>query len=159
MHPRAEELIRSLGLVAHPEGGHYREMFRSSSRVEDISRGVERTAVTHIWFLLCRGEVSRWHRVIADELWHFYEGAVLELHILDPLLQSSQLSRLGPVSEGSVPFHAIPRCRWQAARTTGDYTLAGCTVSPGFSFDDFEMLASSSERNRLGNAPGLADFL
>jgi predicted cupin superfamily sugar epimerase len=160
MHPRAAELIRSLGLETHPEGGYYREVFRSPSPVNDLGRGVVRNAVTQIWFLLTRRDVSRWHRVASEELWHFCEGAPLEHHLLDLSFLSSQITLLGPLLESRcTPFRVVPRDRWQAARTKGEYTLVSCTVSPGFSFEDFTLLSSSPERSRLGDLPELLDLL
>ena len=120
----AEELIARLELKPHPEGGHYRETWR------DVPAGGGRGAGTAIYFLLRAGEESRWHRVDAVEIWHYYQGAPLNLWIDDER----------PVEVGSWrPQAIVPAHAWQRARSTGDYTLVGCTVSPAFEFSGFEM--------------------
>ena len=138
--PRAEHLVQLLGLAPHPEGGWYRELFRSADRVSRAD-GASRDALTTIYFLVATGTHSRWHRVEADEVWHHYEGAPLELLCIDPALESLRVIALGPVDErGARPVHTVPAGWWQAARTTGRYTLVGCTVGPGFDFADFALL-------------------
>jgi predicted cupin superfamily sugar epimerase len=127
---RAEQLIRELGLQPHPEGGHYAELYRSP-------------AVTTIYFLLREHEKSRWHRVRSVEIWHYYEGATLELLQLAP--EGGDLERilLGPVADRQQPVHCVPGSHWQAARTRGAFTLVGCTVAPAFHFADFALLKDS----------------
>lgn len=128
----ASDLIARLGLRPHPEGGHFRETFRDS--------GKGRAHSTAIYFLLARGEVSRWHRVDAAEVWHFYRGAPLELKI------GRAVHILGAeVERGEAPQIVVPAGQWQAARSLGDYTLVGCTVAPGFEFSGFEMAAEGFE--------------
>ena len=141
----ANELIALLDLRPHPEGGFYREVFRSASRITtDDARGV-RAALTTIYFLLPGGTHSRWHQVDSDEVWHFYEGDPLELLELDAAGQSLVRHRLGPVDgTGQLPMLTIPAGAWQAARPLGAYTLVGCTVGPGFDFADFRMLADDA---------------
>lgn len=140
MHPRAEELIHSLRLQPHPEGGRFREVFRSRDRVARLGTAVERAALTSIYFLLPAGEHSRWHRVESDEVWHFYEGDPLELLWLGA---DGRVRRetLGPVSAEAQPVRVVPAGCWQAARPRGAYTLVGCSVAPGFDFADFALLA------------------
>lgn len=143
---RAAELIALLGLEPHPEGGFYREVFRSASRVALDGRG-ERSALTTIYFLLPAGAQSRWHRVDSDEVWHFYEGDPLELLELDASGTTLARHRLGPIGEGNAaPVRTIPAGAWQAARPLGAYALVGCTVGPGFEFADFRMLADDRAR-------------
>ncbi|MET0657014.1 MAG: cupin domain-containing protein [Steroidobacteraceae bacterium] len=140
MHPRARALILELGLKPHPEGGYYRELFRSAATVRpDDERGT-RSALTTIYFLLTAGQVSRWHRVRSDEVWHLYEGGPLELLIADPLLQRLHSATLTQASATQSPVHTVPANWWQAARCTEPYALAGCTVGPGFEFADFTFL-------------------
>jgi len=139
MSARSDTLVRLLDLAPHPEGGCYRELFRSAERVAR-GDGVTRDALTTIYFLLVAGTHSRWHRVSADEVWHHYEGAPLELLCIDPALARLRVVRLGPVDDTTRPVHTVPAGWWQAARTTGDYTLVGCTVGPGFDFADFALL-------------------
>jgi predicted cupin superfamily sugar epimerase len=144
MHPRAVALIETLELVPHPEGGHYREIHRSTTGVSpDDGRGA-RAALTVIYFLLVDGEISRLHRVISDETWHFHEGGALELIVVEDA-GPVRTFRLGPCSESTGPVRAVPAGAWQAARTTGPFTLLSCSVGPGFEFDDFEMMRDRRE--------------
>lgn len=130
---RASELIAALGMQPHPEGGHYVEIHRSAG-------------LTSIFFLLSAGEISRWHRVRdSDEAWHFYEGAPLELITADAGFARVDRHGLGPVSGDQRPVHVVRGGVWQAARTTGDYTLVGCSVGPAFDFANFEMLRDDDE--------------
>lgn len=143
--PRAAELIETLRLEPHPEGGFYREVFRSAQHVTpDDARG-RRHALTTIYYLLPAGSVSRWHRVESDEVWHFYEGAALELLELNPSGRALVRHQLGGVGNGMSPVCTIAAGHWQAARPQGAYTLVGCTVAPGFEFGDFRLLADDRE--------------
>ncbi|HEX3673188.1 MAG TPA: cupin domain-containing protein [Rhizomicrobium sp.] len=127
----ADRIIKTLKLKPHPEGGHYREMFRDT-------RAKGRAHSTAIYFLLKRGEVSRLHRVDAAEVWHFYAGAPLELTVgAKKLLLGKDLTKQ------QRPQIVAPAQVWQAARSLGAYTLAGCTVAPGFEFAGFEMKKES----------------
>jgi hypothetical protein len=145
MHARAAELISTLDLHPHPEGGFFREVHRSASHVTTDDERGERAALTTIYFLLPGGTHSRWHQVDSDEVWHFYEGDPLELLELDAAGQSLARHRLGLVNgTGQGPVHTIPAGAWQAARPLGAYTLVGCTVGPGFDFADFRMLADDA---------------
>ena len=129
MHPRAQQLIEQLALTPHPEGGWYRQLYKSEVRVTRHADGATRHALTTIYFLLVEGTYSAWHRVQSDEVWHFYEGDALEL------LTPGSVTRL----DADHRVHVIPANDWQAARPLGAYTLVGCTVGPGFEFDDFEL--------------------
>jgi len=135
---RADALIRTLDLQPHPEGGFYRETFRSAV-VYAGPRG-QRAASTAIWFLLRSTQVSRWHRVLADECWHWYEGEPLELLVCERPGMPVVAQRLGPVSGDVRPQYVVPAGWWQAARPLGTYALVGCTVAPGFDFADFTMI-------------------
>jgi hypothetical protein len=129
----AAEVIAQLGLAPHPEGGHYRESFRDS-RCDQAGRSFS----TAIYFLLARGERSHWHRIDAVEIWHHYAGAPLTLQIADD--SGHRTITLGPgVAAGETPQAIVPPHAWQAAITTGDWTLVGCTVAPGFDFSAFEL--------------------
>lgn len=139
-HPRVRQLIEALDLAPHPEGGHYREVHRSPATVLPGDGRGARAALTTIYFLLAAGERSRWHRVNADEAWHHYEGAPLELLTMDPDCTSMEQRWLGPLEADAAPVHVVRANDWQAARTTGDYTLVGCSVGPGFDFSDFALL-------------------
>jgi hypothetical protein len=123
------EIIRRLGLLPHPEGGYYRETFRSPLLL-DLPDGRRRPASTAIHFLLPPGGWSGWHRVAADEVWHHYDGGALTLHLL-----GSETQRLDRAN----PQVVVPAGVWQAAEPEDDGVLCGCTVAPGFDFADFEM--------------------
>jgi predicted cupin superfamily sugar epimerase len=128
----AAAVIAALDLRPHPEGGHYRETWRDFPA--DGSRG----AGTAILFLLADGERSHWHRVDAAEGWHWHAGAPLALHISDGGAPTTRL--LGPnLSRRETPFAMVPAGCWQAAESRGSWTLVGCTVSPAFRFEGFEM--------------------
>jgi predicted cupin superfamily sugar epimerase len=133
----AAEIIDLLGLVAHPEGGWYRETWRSHVQVagDDTGRGCG----TAIYFLLLAGEHSAWHRVDAAECWHHYAGASLDLWTqLDAEPRRHHV--LGTdLLAGERPQHIVPAGAWQSATSRGDYTLVGCTVVPGFTFEGFEL--------------------
>ena len=129
----AAALIRALELSPHPEGGWYRESFRDARNATGRAHG------TAIYFLLRAGEISRWHRIDAAEIWHFYRGAPLELGIVGEGL-APIYHRLGPdVENGERPQLVVPPHAWQCARPLGAYALVGCTVAPGFEFDQFEL--------------------
>lgn len=141
MHPRATELITLLQLERHPEGGYYREIFRSADLVEPADGRGPRAALTTIYFLLPAGIVSRWHRVTSDEVWHLYEGGPLEVLSVDPEFATLSRQKL----EQHTPVCTVAASHWQAARTLGDYALVGCTVGPGFDFEDFTILGNDAE--------------
>ena len=151
---RSRDLIASLGLIAHPEGGYYREVYRSTSSVKPSDRREPRSALTTIYFLLTQGQFSRWHRVQSDEVWHFYEGAPLDLWMTSPEISRVEHHRLGAADTVQQPVLVVPAGWWQAARSSGAYTLTGCTVGPGFDFEDFVLAAddpaSAESFRRLG---------
>jgi predicted cupin superfamily sugar epimerase len=131
--PKAADIIARLGLQPHPEGGHYLETFR------DVRCDADgRSFSTAIYFLLARGERSRWHRIDAVEVWHYYAGHPLTLRIADDDGQRN-LRLGGNLAAGEQPQAIVPPHAWQAAESTGDWTLVGCTVAPGFDFAKFEM--------------------
>jgi predicted cupin superfamily sugar epimerase len=143
MNPRASQLIRSLQLQPHPEGGYYRETFRSATRVV-VEQRPARSALTTIYFLLAAGGFSAWHRVRSDEVWHWYEGEPLELLLGSPDFSILRRHTLGPVGPVTQPAFTVPADWWQAARPLGSYALCGCTVAPGFEFEDFAFLRDHS---------------
>ncbi len=140
MDPRAAELIERFRLAPHPEGGYYREVYRSRDRVEPVDTRESRAALTTILFLLTEGTHSRWHRVASDEVWHFYEGAPLELFVAAPDVAAVERVLLGSALETDGPVFTVPSSCWQAARPTGAFAFVGCTVAPGFEFADFSFL-------------------
>jgi predicted cupin superfamily sugar epimerase len=129
----ADEIIALLGLAPHPEGGFYRETFRDE-------RGVDgRAWSTAIYFLLKQGQKSRWHRVDAAEIWHWYAGAPLALGIATGGGGSETLRLGSDLIGGERPQAIVPADAWQQAESLGAWTLVGCTVSPGFVFSAFEI--------------------
>ncbi len=134
----AKALITRLGLRPHPEGGHFIETFRSSSMV--AAHGGMRSASTAILFLLDAGEVSRWHRVRSDEVWHWYDGGELELLACERFGAPFIRHRLGPAARGMTPQAVVKAGWWQAARPISSHVLVGCTVAPGFDFADFTLI-------------------
>lgn len=130
----ADEIIARLSLQPHPEGGHYRQTWVASAL------DGQRPSGTAIFFLLKAGERSHWHKVDATEIWHFHAGAPLILSLSATGDGPKVDHRLGPdLAQGQTPQVIVPPHHWQAAATTGDWTLVGCTVSPGFSFDGFTL--------------------
>jgi predicted cupin superfamily sugar epimerase len=139
MSDSANALIRELNLRPHPEGGHYREMFR------DVRGSDNRARSTAIYFLLRAGEVSHWHRIDACEVWHWYAGSPLALSIA-PTRGAAVRQILGnDFAAGHRPQIVVPERAWQSAESLGAYTLAGCTVAPGFDFDRFEVAPKGFE--------------
>ncbi len=131
--PTANDIIAQLSLQPHPEGGWYRETWRA-----EAGQG-ERAAGTAIYYLLDVGEYSDWHRVDAAEIWHRYAGAPLSLTV-SPDGHDAEAWVLGSeIMAGQLPQRIVPPNWWQCATSLGGWTLVGCTVSPGFEFDKFEM--------------------
>ncbi|MDQ6991896.1 MAG: cupin domain-containing protein [Mariprofundus sp.] len=140
----AEKWIADLGLQQHPEGGWYREVYRSSETiaVEGLAKRFdgERCCCTSIYFLLQGSEFSAFHRIKQDELWHFYQGDGLSVHVIDKRGNYSQ-KRLGSgLNDGEAFMQVVEAGDWFGATVApGSYALVGCTVAPGFDFADFEM--------------------
>ncbi|MBL3586140.1 cupin domain-containing protein [Rhodovulum sulfidophilum] len=130
----AEEIIATLGLAPHPEGGWYRETW-----VAPAGSG-GRPSGTAIYYLLTEGQRSHWHRVDADEIWLYHAGDPLELSLAATEAGPARELVLGPdLAAGARPQAVVPAGQWQAARPLGAWTLVSCTVSPGFRFEGFEM--------------------
>ncbi len=130
----ADAIIAALGLKPHPEGGHYLETFRDERTIEG------RSVSTAIYFLLKAGEISRWHRVDAVEIWHHYAGAPLQLSVVAGKASPVAVHLLGSdLAVGEWPQIVVPAGHWQSARSLGAWTLVGCTVAPGFEFSGFEL--------------------
>jgi predicted cupin superfamily sugar epimerase len=141
--PTAGFWIAHLGLLAHPEGGYYRETYRSTLQLSGDglppAYAGPRAASTAIYFLVTAGHPSCFHRLQTDEIWHFYAGDTLEICCLsaDGVLE---VKRLGmDVASGDCLQQAIPAGTWFGARVAGEYALCGCTMAPGFDFQDFEL--------------------
>ena len=138
------DLVTALDLQPHPEGGYYREVFRSSQSVS--FHGTPRSAGTSIYYLLAPGTYSAWHRIDADEAWYFHAGGPLALYVLTP--EGDLIThRLGdPRHHPGAVFQAVVTAGgWFAAQPAepGDFTLVGCAVSPGFEFTGFQLATES----------------
>ncbi len=129
-----DDIIRTLGLTPHPEGGYFTETFRNGAANE-----ADRATSTAIYYLLKAGEISHWHRVDAAEVWHFYAGDPLELKIASSD-GAARTEILGPdLLAGARPQIVVEKGEWQSAQSLGNWTFVGCTVAPGFEFAGFEM--------------------
>lgn len=153
----AQSIVSKLNLEPHPEGGWYAEIYRSQQVV--VSGTQSRSAMTSIYFLLEEGQVSRWHCVDADEAWHFYEGGLLELLVAPPDFSRIEIITLGEIWDGEKPVHVVPAGWWQAARSTGQFSLVGCTVAPGFEFSGFRFLNEEEKEKMRKLNTGLTQFL
>ncbi|WP_415403093.1 cupin domain-containing protein [Tateyamaria sp. SN3-11] len=127
----AQEIIERLDLQPHPEGGHYRQTW--------VAKNAGRPTGTCIYFLLAEGESSHWHKVDATEIWLFHAGAPLVLSISETNQGPASDHLLSPDLTKGAPQLIVPEGHWQAARSTGEWTLVSCTVSPGFVFDGFTL--------------------
>lgn len=137
---RVEELKASLQLQPHVEGGHYRRFHPPKGKGDGADA---RHAMSAIHYLLEAGQFSSWHRVDAEEAWHFVEGEPLELLIYNPKSNSLERCCLGMPGADVKPMVVVPAGAWQAARPLGRYALMTCLVAPAFEYDGFELLAES----------------
>ena len=140
----AEQIIEALGLREHPEGGYFRETWR------DLPEAGGRGSGTAIYYLIRHDQVSAWHRIDATEIWHFYAGSPLELRIRNDGEETGAV--LGnDLARGESPQLVVPAGAWQSARSQAEtpegYTLVGCTVSPAFRFESFELAPESFEED------------
>lgn len=140
----AQDLIAELNMQPHPEGGFFAEVYRANNTVESPINNAQRASLTHIYFLLLEGQVSRFHQVAHDEVWNYYCGAPLNLYHIQnskPLIETESCD-IQTITIGEAPnyTHIIPSYQWQAAETLGEFTLVGCSVAPGFDFEDFDFM-------------------
>jgi predicted cupin superfamily sugar epimerase len=135
------KLIEQFGMTLHPEGGAFVESYRSSVKVLAEGRMEARTASTAIYFLLGAGEFSAFHRIRSDEIWHFYQGGPIRILEIDEHAQLKETILGSDLSKGQVFQHMVPAGVWFASAPLEEteYALVGCTVAPGFEFDDFEL--------------------
>ncbi len=132
-----KQIIQSLNLQPHPEGGWYAETWRDSTQSP-------RASGTAIYFLLEAHQQSHWHRVDAAEIWHWYAGSAMELHVADE--QGQQVLLLGPdIANNQRPQLIVPKDAWQKSIPVNGWVLVGCTVSPGFEFTGFELAPDNWE--------------
>ncbi len=140
--------VDKLQLLAHPEGGFYKETYRSAIEVDSFEMKEKRNLSTAIYFLITAGNFSAFHSIKSDEMWHYYEGDSLLVHIIHPNGQYELLKIGLDLEKGEQPQGVVPAGAWFASETNGDYSLVGCTVAPGFDFEDFE-LAKETELSEL----------
>jgi predicted cupin superfamily sugar epimerase len=152
-----QNLIDKYNLVPHPEGGYYVVVYESKQAVRSPVVNKDRNAITHIYFLLHKGQVSLFHKVAHDEIWNFYEGDPLKLikyngSTVDEDIIGPGCSDYVSIVEGGI---------YQAAESTGDYSLVGCSVAPGFEFEDFSLLRDDLEAKEmlLNEFPGYRKFV
>lgn len=136
-----QKQLKPDNMTNHPEGGRFQEVFRSDIAVT-TSSGTARCSMTHIYFELKQGEHSRFHKVTADEVWNLYQGAI-RLYLWNQTDSSVVTIELS--EEHGSYCHVIPAGIWQAAEPLSDKALVGCSVAPGFEFEDFTMLDQSPE--------------
>jgi len=159
MNHTAAELIRRLGLQPHPEGGHYRETYRGTQQVLRTLQGPARSAGTAIYYLLHDNAYSAWHRIASDEIWHFYAGCALHVHVLE---EGGSISthRLGDALRDPAAAYQVmvPAGSWFGAELPepGGCALVGCTVAPGFEFSEFELADTDA---LLAAYPGHEDLV
>jgi hypothetical protein len=153
------QLIDRLNLFPHPEGGFYREVYCSEHTVISPVHEKQRNAMTDIYFLLMAGQKSRFHRILHDEIWHFYHGAPLSL--IEINYDTCDMSKV-ILGNTDLQFkHMIKAKNWQSAYSNGDYSLVGCTVAPGFSFSDFSFLSDNELacESIIKRYPNLEEFV
>ena len=138
--------MKPKNLTNHPEGGRFAEIFKSNCKV--VARdNKERTALTHIYFSLNPEEVSKFHKVASDEVWNLYEGKGLRLYIWDGKSDEMEIVELSKSKREYC--HVVTAGMWQAAEPVDDTILAGCSVAPGFEFEDFVLIDKNSSEARL----------
>lgn len=158
-----KNLISQYNLLPHPEGGYFRETYRSDENIPESGlpsrfQGI-RTFSTAIYFLLLKDLFSAFHRIKSDECWHFYEGDSLFVHVLHTN-GNYELIRLGKNrEEGEVYQAVVPAGAWFASETKGEYSFVGCTVAPGFNFLDFELAKAAELKAQYPEFAGLIDRL
>ena len=143
MSSSVAELVRDLALLPHPEGGYYRETYRSVGRIDVLPPPFSgsRSYSTAIYFLLEAGQYSAFHRIASDECWHFYQGTPLHIYVIHPAGHLETILLGNDPASGAVFQAVVPAGCWFASRPAlaQGYSLVGCTVAPGFDFVDFEM--------------------
>ncbi len=159
---KSEQLIAQLDLDPHPEGGFFKETYRANGEIDQTSLGEgfssNRKYCTGIYFLLTANNFSSFHRIKQDEMWHFYDGSPLLLHIISEDGQYTHQTIGRDVLKGEVPQYVVPAGHWFAAEVVGngEYCLVGCTVSPGFSFEDFEL---AQRKQLMSRFPAFKDMI
>ena len=144
-------IIETLNLLPHPEGGHYKEVHRSSTTIQSLNGVVDKSAYTSIYYLLSGDEFSSWHRIKSDETWYYHLGCDVHIYFFDEskLLQTIQLGMTSKTFQSTLPANT-----WFAAKPTSknDFCLVSCAVAPGFEFDDFEIAQREHLLMEYGNS-------
>jgi predicted cupin superfamily sugar epimerase len=158
VNQKAEAWVKKLDLEPHPEGGYYKETYRSSISSSFDNFDDSRNASTAIYFMLTKGNFSAFHRIRSDEMWHFYDGDPVSIFVIDQQGVLKEI-RLGlNIANGESPQALVPAGCWFASTVVaeGDYALVGCTVSPGFDFKDFEL---ANREELISSVPKHSDLI
>ena len=143
MNEKTRYYIQKLELKKHPEGGYYREIYRSAEMfsIDPPKKSLKRNVSTSIYFLLDGSQVSKFHRLSSDELWHFYDGSSIKIYVIDEKGKLEEITLGRKTEDGEVFQTVIKKNNWFAAELINkkSFALIGCTVSPGFDFSDFEL--------------------
>jgi len=158
MQHHIQNIIKKYNLIPHPEGGYYREIFRSPTTITSPAVNKERTSATHIYFFLMEKQISKFHKVVHDEIWNFYQGDALKIITFDG--ETAKETIIGYRQKDGYA-EIIPGGCYQAAESTGEYSLVGCTVAPGFEFEDMSFLSQddSIKRKLLESYPEYEKFI
>lgn len=150
--------MKPINLIEHPEGGSFREIFRSTDQIRTKDDRV-RSALTHIYFSLKPGELSRFHRIASDEIWNLYQGTGLKLYTWEGTESSPRCVTLS--ADKNQYCYVVKGWTWQAAEPLDGGVLLGCSVAPGFEFSDFCLLEENSEdaQRLLSVAPDMNRFI
>lgn len=139
LNKRISNYIETLQLEPHPEGGYFKETYRSELQYIQKDLPTKRNISTGIYFLITKGNFSAFHRIKSDEMWHFYDGDPLLVHIIHPNGKYEVLKVGLNMQNNEKPQGVVPAGAWFASETLGDFSLVGCTVAPGFDFEDFKL--------------------
>jgi len=163
MNEKAKYYIQKLQLKKHPEGGYYREVYRAAEMFyfDAPPKALKRNASTSIYFLLEGKQVSKFHRLKSDEQWHFYDGSSIKLYVIDEKGKLSEYLLGGNLAKGEAFQLVIKKNNWFAAELINKrgYALIGCTVAPGFDFNDFELADRKTMLEMFPNHSGLIEKL
>lgn len=136
---KVQTYISQLDLQPHPEGGYFKETYRCPLTYNNEDFDAPRNLSTGIYFLLTKDNYSAFHRIKSDEMWHFYDGDTLFIHVIHPDGQYECIQLGKDIENGEKPQAIVPARSWFASESKGTFSLVGCTVAPGFDFNDFEM--------------------
>ena len=153
MTEEISKIVKKLSLIPHPEGGFYRETYRSKELIPkntlNNTFSGDRNYCTSIYFLLTSDNFSAFHRIKQDEVWHFYAGSPLHIHVIDTNGKYIRYTIGSDIENGKEPQLTVPGGCWFASsvKEKNSFSFVGCTVAPGFDFDDFEL----ADRDKLIN--------